>query len=280
MGPELLALLIGSLGLGGLSGIALWLERRAQARHIIRTRTGWVRAGQVIRYGPVGAASYGTQPQRTYSKGAFGALGLTDRAVVFDGQRDTRFDVNVVYSAIRWIGLHDIPIQTRRIVRDQQALVIHYEQADVWHVAAVVLDDPRELGDQLARQINLPLVDSGSERPDFGPAHATRARQDVFGEWAAERSDTLYLAPDRLLFAYRDAIPLEAITRLDVITRDGISERLPFSTDLLRVTYQDASDEPVTVGFLTRQAERWADAITRRRSSPLMVHTGRKRKDA
>ena len=283
MGPELLLLLLGSLGLGSLSGVALWWERRAQSRHIIRIRTAWVRAGHVIRFGPIGAAGYGTLPQRTYTRGAFGALGLTGSALVFDGHRRTSSDVNIPYEAIRWIGLHEIPVQSRRIVRHYRACAIHYQQAGNWRVVAFVLDDPREFGEQLARQTDLPLVDLGDKRPDYGPAEATRARQDIYGEWTPERTDALYLAPDRLLFTYRDAIPLETITRLDVITRERLSnrlaERLPFTSDLLRVSYHPDQGEPQTVGFLVRQPDRWADAITRRRASPLFVHTGRKRKE-
>ena len=278
MGPELLILLLGSLGLGGLSSVALWWERRAQSRHIIRTRTAWVRAGQVIRYGPIGAASYGTQPQRTYTRGAFGALGLTRSALIFDGHHRTTADVNIPYDAVCWIGIHDIPIQSRRIARHHRACAVHYQQAGVWRVTVYLLDDPREFGEQIARQTGLPLVDLGSQRPDYGPAEATRARQDLYGEWTPERTDALYLAPDRLLFAYRDAIPLETITRLDVITRDRLSERLPFASDLLRITYQHPDEDAQTVGFLVRQPDRWADAITRRRAAPLIVHTGRKRK--
>lgn len=279
MSPELLALLLGTLGLSGVSGIALWRERRAQQRHVIETRTGWVRAGRVIRYGPVGAISYGTRPQRVYQHGVPGAVGLTDRALVFDGRRDRSCDVSVAYESVRWIALQTIAAAGRGRSREVRALLVHYQSAETWHVASYVLDDPHELAAQLAQQTGLPLEDSGPDRADYGPADASRARQDVYGVWHPDRDGALYLAPDRLVFDWRDAIPLGAITRLDVITRAGLAERLPFSDDLLRVEYTDADDERQTVGLVMRHADRWADAISRRRRAPLIVHTGRKRKE-
>ena len=68
MGTELLLLLLAGAGIGGIGG-ALW-ARRAQDAFLGRVRTEWVRAGRIIRFGPVGAVSFGTRPRAAYTGGA------------------------------------------------------------------------------------------------------------------------------------------------------------------------------------------------------------------
>lgn len=275
MGPELIALILGGLGLSGLS--AAWWLRRAGRDHVRRVQTGWVRAGQIVRWGPVSAVSFGHRPRRTYTRGVFGALGITGERVVFDGRRSTRFDTALPLDAVRWIGLETIPVVITRHLLPQRVLALHTSGADGWRVSVFALDDPFELAEQVAALTGLPVHDAGSQREDFGPMEAERAFQDVYGEWSPDRADALYLAPDRLLFGWRDAIPLDRVQRLDALRRGGAWN--PLAAGLLRVEHESAERERAVVGFVVRGAERWAEAIQRRIDTPVPVFAGRKQKD-
>lgn len=276
MAAELLFLILAGAGISGLGG-ALWAQR-AQKAHVGRVRTDWVRAGRIIRYGPVGAISFGTRPRGTYTGGAFGALGITDRTLVFDGHRTNRHDVTIRLDALRWIGLTTISVWAGRVAARRRALALHYEGPDEWRVATFVTDAPEDIAQVLGRETGLLVRDTGSERADYGPARATRLLQDVYGEWSTDREDELYLAPDRLVFAWRSAIALDDIQRLDVIDAGGLDALNPLSAGLLRVEYRAADGAIETVGFRVRRAAAWADAIAERSASGLPVVQGRKKK--
>jgi len=277
MAAELLFLILAGAGISGLGG-ALW-ARRTQQAHVGRVRTDWVRAGRIIRYGPVGAISFGTRPRGTYTGGAFGALGIADKTLVFDGHRSNRHDVTIRLDALRWIGLTTISVWAGRVAARRRALALHYEGPDEWRVATFVTDAPEDIAQALGRETGLLVRDTGSERADYGPARATRLIQDVYGEWSTDREDELYLAPDRLLFAWRSAIALDDIQRLDVIDAGGLDALNPLSAGLLRVEYRAADGAIDTVGFRVRRAAGWADAIAERSASGLPVVQGRKKKN-
>ena len=257
---EYLLALAGALGLGGLG--RLWMRDRARRAHIIDTRTAWVRAGQRVQFGPFGVVSFGLLPQRTYRDGLFGALGITDGRLVFDGHRDHRADLRLPLDHIQRVGLSTVPVRAGRRTSHQRALTVHHADADGWRVTTLLSDDPGAIAAALDRLCDCPIHDSGPDRDDFGPAEATRMWQDVYGDWTAERDGDLYLAPDRLIFDWRDAIPLATIRRIDVLTQGTWRDRLPAAEGLLRIEHAapDAESFDVT-GFVARRAEAWAAAL-------------------
>jgi hypothetical protein len=239
MTPEILLLIVGALGIGGLTG-GWWWTRHGLSQHVIRVQTAWVRAGQIVHYGPVGAVCLG-----------------------------------VPYAQIRHIGLTAVSVRRA----PKRALTVHYDSPDGWRVATFLTDTPVELAQALADECNLPVYDSGEAREDFGPARAARLFEDVYGEWHADREDELYLAPDRLLFGWRDAIPLADVQRLDVYAQGGrLHDLNPLARDLLRVEHGPAGGDVEVVGFAVRGADQWADAVRQRAAAPLAVYVGRKRK--
>jgi hypothetical protein len=274
MTPDILLLVVGALGISGLAG-GWWWTRRALTQHVIRVRTAWVRAGQIVHYGPVGGVCLGDRPRRAYGNGVFGALGITGGRLVFDGYRSSTENISVPYAQIRHIGLSAVSV--RRATK--RALSVHYDSPDGWRVATFLTDSPVELAQALADECDLPVYDSGEAREDFGPTRALRLFEDVYGEWHDDREDDLYLAPDRLLFGWRDAIPLADIRRLDVYERPGrLRDVNPLARDLLRVEYGPADGEVEVVGFVVRGADQWADALRQHAAAPLAVYIGRKRK--
>ena len=274
MTSEILLLIVGALGISGLAG-GWWWTRRGLSQHVIQVQTAWVRAGQIVHYGPVGAVCLGDRPRRAYGVGTVGAMGITGGRLVFDGYRRHIDDISVPYAQMRHIGL--TAVRLRRA--SKRALTVHYDSPDGWRVATFLTDTPVELAQALADECDLPVYDSGEAREDFGPAQATRLFQDVYGEWHTDREDDLYLAPDRLLFGWRDAIPLADVQRLDVYAQGGRLHGLnPLARDLLRVEHGPAEGDVEVVGFAVRGAEQWADAIRQRAASPLAVYVGRKRK--
>ncbi|NLX08314.1 MAG: hypothetical protein GXY36_01515 [Chloroflexi bacterium] len=268
---------LGALGLSGGIGAALWAwERRGLRAYVIRVRTEWVRAGQRVHYGPVFASCLSTRPRESYSmaQAVSGALGLTDHRLVFVGRRATSCDSSVPLDLIRWIEVRSVPVGE---ATNRQALFVHYDGPAGWRVYSFVLDKPHTFARQLSQFSGEPLRDV-SQRQDYGPASATRVFQDIHGQWQTDRETELYLAPDRLLFGWRSAIPLASIRQLAVIERGGLSEINPFSTDLLRIEHETSTGERQITGYVVRHAQRWAEAIQRRSQAPLTIQEGRKKK--
>ncbi|HVO70259.1 MAG TPA: hypothetical protein VMT24_09445 [Aggregatilineaceae bacterium] len=273
--PELLVLLVGALGASGAG--RMWWLYRAQRRYVASVQTEWVRAGQIVHYGPVAASCLGQRPSAVYSRDVFGALGITDGRLVFSGRRSSRFDASIPLASIHRIGLTTLPVQAGTLSTRKRALAVHYDSPDGWRVGVFVTKEPPEIAQALANESGLPVHDSGGERDDCGPAHATRMLEDVYGDWTPDRDGVLYLAPDRLLFNWRDPILLDDIRRLDVVTKRSVN---PLAPDLLRVEHETADGEPHVTGFVVRRARRWAEAILRRTDVPLDVHLGRKAKNS
>ena len=245
-----------------------WWPPHAAHAHVIRTRTAWAHAGKRVHWGPVAARCLGHRPQRRYGRGVAGALGLADGRVLFSGRRSRRLDAQLPVERVRWVGLVGVRAPWRR----QTALMVHAEDADGWRVLVFTLADPFALGEALARMAGLPLHDSRPTRPDYGPSQAAQLQQDVYGAWHVQARGALYLAPDRLLFREREAIPLAHIRRLDVLR--GEENTRP----LLRVEYAQEDGTPAAVGFAVPQAQAWAEAIRARKGAPVPLHQGRKRK--
>ena len=267
--PELLALLAGTAGVTGWGG--RWWWRRTQRDHVIRVGTTWVRAGQRIHYTPVGAVCYGHRPP--YRQSVFGALGLADGQIVFDGRRVHAYNTAVPFQQVRWIGLSAIhaTLRTRRV------LTIHHTSDDGWRASAFAVEAPVELAQALSRECDLPAHDAGPDRADYGPAPAARMTQDLYGEWSPDRDGDLYLAPDRLLFAWRSGIPLDRIQRLDVLTQGDTLN--PLAHNLLRIEHEVDDGTIEVTGFVVRRASHWANALQHRAAAPVRVFTGRKKKE-
>lgn len=273
---ELLLALAGALGLGGLSG--LWLTRRAQRAHIIDTRTAWVRAGQRVRFGPVGVVCFAHPPQTTYTRGLFGALGITEGQLVFEGHRDHRADLRLPLTHIQRIGLCRVAVRAGRTASHKRALSIHHQDPDGWRVTTIISDDPQDIAAALSDICDLPVHDSGTARDDYGPTDTTRMTQDVYGDWFPDREGVLYLAPDRLLFNWRDAIALDTIERIDVLARGTWRDRLPLAESLLRIEHGAPDGARDVTGFVLRRADDWAGAIQQRIRNPITIRAGRKKK--
>ncbi len=245
-----------------------WWPPYAARIHLITTRTTWAREGRRVHWGPVAARCLGHKPQRHYGRGVAGALGLADGRVVFSGRRTRRLDVHLPVERVRWVGL----VGVRAPWRQQTALMVQAEGADGWRVFVFTLSDPLTLGETLAGKCALPLHDSRPTRPDYGPNQATQLRQDVYGAWHVQAHGALYLAPDRLLFREREAIPLARIQRLDIL-RGEASTR-----PLLRVEYTHEDGTTSAVGFAVPHLQAWAEAIRAHLRAPVPVRQGRKRK--
>ncbi|MBN1678746.1 MAG: hypothetical protein JW966_00545 [Anaerolineae bacterium] len=293
MTPEL-AILLGVLGagtLGGARGLIGMLAQRAQRAHVIRVRTAWMRAAHVVHFGPVSALCLGSRPQTRYAPGTSGALGVTGDCLAFEGRRTSRCDVQLPASMIRWIGLGTVTLEAGRRRHAVRAMSVHAERPGGWVVYTFVLDDMHDAAISLNRVSGVPVRDAGTMCDDFGPARALRLRQDVYGDWYPQGEDVLYLAPDRLLFAWKDAIPLAAVERLDVLKRGGGrlaeligserigSERFGRSKQLLRVAYQLPDGDQDVAGFVVDDAQAWADALVRQADIRPDVYAGRKKKD-
>lgn len=244
------------------------IGREGQEAHVNRVRTDWVRAGAWVRYGPVAVTCLGLRPRQTYRRGVSGAAGIVSDALMFSGQRSSAWDVHVPLVSVQRVSLVTVRL---RLGRRARALTVHYDSPDGWRVATLLSPALAPLGAALAEACALPLHDAGDGRDDFGPDRALRLLQDIYGEWHADHTGDLYLAPDRLLFDWRTVAPLAALQRLDVYQQSH-------GKALLRVTYTGSDGAPQVEGFQVRAAARWAEALVQRLDVPLQVHRGRKRK--
>jgi len=255
---------------GALWRVGGWLGGRASARYVRDLATAWAAAGRAIHWGPVRAICVASLPGWRGGK-VDGALGLVDGGLVFAGRQATVCDRFVPFDAVRWIALR----RARGWPGGTRELAVHAERSGRWQVAVYALDSVVSLAEALASRCGCPVDDAGSGREDFGPARALRMVEDVYGEWHADREDQLYLAPDRLLFGWRDAISLESIEQVSVLERPP---RAQGRGAVLRVAAQRDNETYDVVGFAVARAGAWADAIVRRAGGALAG--GRKRKSS
>ena len=276
MSPELILLLVGGLS---ATGLGMWWMRRGQNVHVNQVRTTWVRAGQIVHHEPVRATCLGSRPRSIYGGGTFGALGLTAGRLVFDGHRSNACNLSLPFEQIQYVGLTTVPVIVGRSVARKRVLTVHHMSADGWRVIVLLTSAPLEFANALAATCTCPMHDTGMQREDHGPTPATRMIQDVYGEWSVDREGDLYLAPDRVLFNWRDSIALAAIQRLDVLEQPSVN---PLTADLLRIEYAtpgEADFEADVAGFLVRRADKWAEAIAARAPQSVQVQVGRKKKE-
>lgn len=245
-----------------------WLGGRASARYVRDLGTAWARAGRTIHWGPVRAICVASLPGWPGGK-VDGALGLVDGGLVFAGRRAAVCDGFVPFDAVRWVALR----RARRWPGSGRQLAVHAERSGRWQVAVFALDGAVALAEALASRSGCPVDDAGAGREDFGPARALRMHEDLYGEWHAEREDQLYLAPDRLLFGWRDAIALDRIEQVSVLER---APRAQGRGAVLRLVARVDDETYEVVGFGVARAGAWADALVRRAGGALAV--GRKKK--
>jgi hypothetical protein len=278
-------------------GYLAWEARRKQA-HVAAVRADWMARQRTVHFGPVIADYYGSEPCQTYRTGPIsGALGLVDQHLVFVGR--TCGEEWIPLDKLHWVGTHSIMVPNGDGHVRTDALIVHYEERDIWHVGAWVSDWRDALVKALGRETGLPVHSYGSKREDYGPIRAARLIEDVYGRWhpfsdgahlsdsdgiSAERLDAdqgqLYLAPDRLLFNRRSPIHLAQVRRVDVFEPGGtLAELNPFHEDLLRIEYESPDQQHEVIGFLVRRGDRWASAIHNLTSVPYEHHRGRKKKE-
>jgi hypothetical protein len=271
-GIELAALIIVGSGVGGMGW---WIIRRRHQLFARRTQSHWVYEGRIVRYGPVDAVWLGQRPKKMFNPGRWGVFGITGDQVVF-ASPNGRADFQVALANVRQIHLPTVSVWVGKTAARYRALAVHYEDGGEWWVAILTLGSAtQEAAQTLARLCDLPVIGAEAARSDFGPVKAARLTQDIYGEWQADQRGVLYLAADRLLFDWRDAILLSQVERLDVLPS---MSRRPFAADLLRVEYVTPVGDHAVCGFAVRRAGQWARAIAHHRDQPLPVWTGRKKK--
>jgi hypothetical protein len=265
-----LAFLVGILGM-------IWHQRSTIVPY---THNMWLRERRAIQFVPVGAECYGTRPRKYRSQdGVYGALGVVDDTLTFVTRSKLNFAVPL--SAIRWVGFRTITVRNGKYTKKVTALIVHAESFDGWNVYSLDSYASYQLAAYLTQRCKLPVHELGTRREDFGPAAATRMKQDVYGQWHGGLRGDLYLAPDWLLFNDYKTIRLEHVQRLGAYERGGMWNDLnPFSEDLLRIDYQEPGGKPHTVGFLVHDADGWAYAIHKASDRPIPIESGRKKKSA
>lgn len=271
-----------------LGGILLG-DQLTQRRHIARARQQWHSdaASPVI-----GTICHGHYPLSTIPTRIFGALGLVDEQITFSGHRADTFDFTLPVTAIRWIGLRTIVklSWTRRI--EWPELVIHADTSDGWRVYTFTEGAVTPLAERIATTAGLTVHVMGEVFEDFGPTRAIYLIQDHDGQWqrvtppavnltdpapeANLHTHQLYLAPDRLLYDWRHAIPLAQIQRVDVYARRDLSADNPFDDPLLRIEYERDGAAQIA-GFLVEHAGDWAGILEHRLDVPVTHHAIHKR---
>jgi hypothetical protein len=271
-------------------GAALYWDQYTQRAHVARLRAEW--RDRAVAVPPVGTISYGDYPPRYHTRRVYGALALVDDHLTFTGHRDPLHDCSVPVASLRWIGLRARYKNTwnRRIATPE--LHVHAETPAGWRVYTFAEGALRRFGEQVAQYTGLTLVDLDEKLEDFGPEPAVHLIQDALGNWqrltpeafdpAAPPPDwdglrhMLYLAPDRLLYDWRYAIPLDTIRRVDM---HAVGKLNPFAENLLKIEHSVDGDPRVT-GFLLANAGDWAGIIEQRISAPVIYHAGRQAADS
>jgi len=256
--PEILLVVAGTLGLGSVGG--WWWMRRASRDHVIRTRTAWVRAGMIIRYGPVGALCLGHTPRAHAAGGVVGALGITAHALHFDGWRARHHDRDIPLEGIRHILVGRVragrgPVARARVV----VRVLHQDDEQRWHESAFVVDDPAALAAALADRCGAPVHDDPDSPLTYGPDRAARLDLSDEGDWLTVREGDLYLAPGLLIFNWAESLPLDRVAYLDVVGG---------ARPVLRIELHDGS----VTGFEVDDPGAWADAIHAQSDVPIARH--------
>lgn len=298
MGVSIFFIILMTALLFGVTVYAIW-DYTSRREHARRVQATWQRQGRTIHHPPVTAEYYGSEPlgSHTSARADVGALGVCDRRLLFV-KRGFSSEVYIDLDTVRWVGTREISVQQGKSSVRKDFLIIHFEGGRTWQVAAFILDKKAyaTLPAAIAQQTGLHEEHLGSSREDHGPSRALRMAQDVYGQWRPAHADgtprtdsltpapnwlnlhgKLYLAPDRLLYNFTEAIPLAQVRRIDLYGKGGLHRLNPFGEELLRVEYVDG-DEHHVAGFLVQWGGSWADALYRQAGIPVQTHEGRKKK--
>jgi len=252
-------------------GIALWLTARqttSPRQLALQIQTAWQSSGFSARYGPVPATWFGFRGEDQFS----GVLAVVEDTLLFTPRAEAPYLLSVPLARLRWIGFW----QDLGGYSEKRAVRIEVEGPDAWMVLTFVLEPMEEFAEKLSEAAELPVDYSGGG-VETGPIRAERQFQNVYGQWQADRQGLLFLAPDRLLFDWREPIFLASIRRLGVSFTESAN---PLAVDMLRVDYEDAAGAAHTVGFRLRDADDWAEMLHLRTDIPVERASSRKKKGA
>ena len=249
-------------------------------RKVRQTRNRWLADGRRIQYGPVGSgvASLRARAHDTYVS-LFGVVGLVDGRLEYAGIFGPEINISVPFDDIHWIGLKLVAVRDDPKKNGYQVKV-HFEGPDGHHAYTFNTRHWRDFAAALHEHTGLPLHDMGRKGEELYPVQAARMSQNIYGQWQSDFTDKLYLAPDRVLFAWQNPILLDDIRQIEVYDKESPLEAVnPFAKDMLRIDYEVDGTQH-TVGFEMSGAQRWAEALADRSGAPLTVHRGRKKKEA
>jgi hypothetical protein len=102
-------------------------------------------------------------------------------------------------------------------------------------------------------------------REDFGPTdRAMRLTRSSDGVWHDVDQGTLYLAPDRLLFNWRDAILCSAMQRVERTLKQADHVLSSQDNTILRIDYTGSDGSSQTVGFQVSRRGEWVQQLQRK----------------
>jgi hypothetical protein len=250
-------------------GYRAWEVRRKQA-HVTAVHADWLSHKRAVDVRPVQADYFGSEPEQSHGIRAHsgsGALGLTDRHLVFIG-RGKRGEVWIPFDQIRWIGTRYIATQRGRSTISREALIVHYEAKGVRHVGAWIPFDSREFADALSEVTGLPVEHRLYEREDLGPVEAVVLSASDHDTLTEGRRLDLYLTPDSLVFGRRDPIQLSQVRR--VAYAEEFEDHLnPGKQGLLRIEYETCDHGRQIATILVENVQAWGAAIAQRALVPL-----------
>lgn len=258
-------------------GVVEGVYQAVQFVFVRRISARWRVKYHEIQFEPVGVWVSSLRHRRKRARGTFGALALVDNHLVYKGKNNDLFDIAVPLESIQCVGLRitglfdpATPVHTKLRVEFQSPNGLRVFTFNLWRSRSL---------ETLAAQIGLPIHQLDPWPQELAPTNATRMMQDIYGQWHVDFSDNLYLAPDRLVFAWQDVIMLADIRALALYDKPGALDMLkPFAHGLLRIEYCANVDlPPQTVGFELVDARTWGERIAARSGVSLTIHAGQKK---
>jgi hypothetical protein len=258
-----------------LSGLVVYgafvvLQDRQREKFIERKTTEWLLKGATRK--AVGLGCWGALPiaqsNAMQGQGVFGAMGIVDGALVFEGQRDHRYDLQLTRDMIHGVLLSFVEIKSRNGIEEKPVLIIHAEIQKSWRTFTFV-GNPlalQQMVDYICTDMELTLSPEG-----YGPENATLRRQDVYGEWHTEQTGEIYLAPNHLVFDWQIVTPLSAVRRIEIRKRTN-----PLAKDMIRLE----CDQQNTFGLVLHEGGDLAEALERLTNIQVEDHVGRKKKES
>lgn len=260
---------------------ALLYDWYAQQSHVKMVLDRWESGGKTVQVQPIGLICHGDRPCARDGERIYGAIGVANGDFVFLGQRISVCDLSVSTDAIRWIGVRTETTHHWNRTLETQTLIVHLETPHGWNVYTFTQGKPGRLMDRVAESLaahaSLTVHDMGEVFEDYGPAPAVPLALNAQGEWQTSgpqaldldrlppewdgKQQTLYLAPDRLLFDWRDPIMLADIQQVSVEPRETANTLRASDYDLLRIDYRTPDGQMAVRGFLVEGAQDWANEI-------------------